>query len=388
MGSLAMFWMDRSIFRRVIYRVGDLFRSPPEVPPRHERMEAELPSQGLQVSVEKALNSRCTSDYDGNPKRFHWGMFDGTKKLSEKSISEIVEAAKIPLVVDAGVDMQTKENLVTFVIHDSASERPTDSLMIESGMQQQAVGLVCAALGAGMVFRNLGRDGTRISERTYAAIRIKLDPMKPSYAGRFWSNDTPGGRLPVREGSLSEPERDGDQPLIEVLKTLKREEDGISATKESISQLLWAARGRTPHYYKSRPWGMTIPTWGAELNITSIFLVSKNKVWKYVNWHGNRPLHSLEAVAPVKPELCKDLLAVPAPYDCAIVLGKNEASGRALWEVGYGLLNLMVQARSLGLAYSARLIDQKEKALLKNHNIDDGPSALFLKADKETPFDV
>ena len=187
---------------------------------------------------------------------------------------------------------------------------------------------------------------------------------------------------------MSEPERDGDQPLIEVLRTLKKEENGISATKESISQLLWAARGRTPHYYKSRPWGMTIPTWGAELNITSIFLVSKNKVWKYVNWHGNRPLHSLEAVAPVKPELCKDLLAVPAPYDCAIVLGKNEASGRALWEVGYGLLNLMVQARSLGLAYSARLIDQKEKALLKNHNIDDGPSALFLKADKETPFDV
>ena len=34
------------------------------------------------------------------------------------------------------------------------------------------------------------------------------------------------------------------------------------ADKTKISQLLWAARGRTPHYVKSHPWGLTIPTWG------------------------------------------------------------------------------------------------------------------------------
>ena len=31
-----------------------------------------------------ALNSRCTSDYTGNQKYHHWGMFDKTKRLTDE----------------------------------------------------------------------------------------------------------------------------------------------------------------------------------------------------------------------------------------------------------------------------------------------------------------
>ena len=72
------------IFEKIIYRIEDILRPSPELPPDSERDEAELPDEGSTISVEKALNSRCSSDDDGNPRKFHWGMFDRTKKLSEE----------------------------------------------------------------------------------------------------------------------------------------------------------------------------------------------------------------------------------------------------------------------------------------------------------------
>ena len=59
--------------------------------------------------------------------------------------------------------------------------------MIESGMQQQAICLICAALGVGMVFKNLSDNGVSFSDKYYATTRIQLDPMKPSYNGSSWS---------------------------------------------------------------------------------------------------------------------------------------------------------------------------------------------------------
>ncbi len=56
----------------------------------------DLPEEGDNISVEMALNSRCTSDYDGNPEKFHWGMFDRKKKLSSEQIKKIISLAKIP----------------------------------------------------------------------------------------------------------------------------------------------------------------------------------------------------------------------------------------------------------------------------------------------------
>ncbi len=43
-------------------------------------------------------------------------------------------------------------------------------------------------------------------------------------------------------------------------------------------------------------------------------------------------------------------------------MGVNEDSGRALWEVGYMLENLLAQATSLGVRYRTSLLDSTAAA--------------------------
>lgn len=78
---MAIFSIESSFIRRLYYKIEDLFKSPVKLPPDSERLEVELPPESEAVSVEMALNSRCNSDYDENPNKFHWGMFDRRKKL-------------------------------------------------------------------------------------------------------------------------------------------------------------------------------------------------------------------------------------------------------------------------------------------------------------------
>ncbi len=322
----------------------------------------KVPAEGQTVSVETALNSRCTSDYDDDQRRFHWGMFDSSRKLAPEQIDNIVSLAKIPRFNDHNVEIRAKKNILTFVIQRNESETINEWAMIESGMQQQAVGLVCAALGVGMVFSNLGKDGKSISDSEHGTIRIKLAPIKPSYNGRFWSNQTPAGEASWLTGSLPDPVREGDKPLILTLENLKTKNEGsAAATDNSISQLLWAVRGRTPHLYKSKPWGMTIPTWAGEQNISSVYLVSRGKIFKYVNWKNNKPTHSLSEITTIENKLNKGHLESFSVSSNLIVLGKNENSGRALWKIGYQLLNLILQANSLGVSYQAALLDETKK---------------------------
>ena len=141
------------------------------------------------------------------------------------------------------------------------------------------------------------------------------------------------------------------------------------STEESISQLLWAARGRTPHFYKSRPWGLTIPTWAGEQNISSVYLISDFKLSKYVNWHKNRPTHSLLEVARIDKQIFDKFSRSYSPNDRFIVLGKNEDFQRSLWKVGYQLLNLLLQASVLNINYRVFLLDTSQKVILQDIGI-------------------
>jgi len=338
-----------------------------------------LPAKGQSTSVETALNSRCTSDYSGNPEKYHWGMFDKTKKLSDEQIRKIITLAKIPFFSDQKVKIQNKGNMLTFVVQNQASGIIREWMMIESGMQQQSVGLVCAALGVGMVFNNLGKDGTPISDTEYTNINIKLDPMKPTYNGSFWSNLPPAGRNPWQTGNLLDPSRDGDKPLIKALTNLKIDNSGSTPlTKASISQLLWAARGRTPHLYNSKPWGMTIPTWAGAQYISSVYLISGNKLSRYINWHNDQPTHALLTLVEIESRRYKALLKSFAANHALVLLGKNEGFARALWEVGYQLLNLMLQANSFGISYRAFLLDGTQKAAIRAIGVEDPVAVLVI----------
>jgi hypothetical protein len=368
--AIPFFLARFSFIERMIYRIEDLFKPPVKLPPDSERSEVRLPLEGEAISVEKALNSRCTSDHDGNPRKFHWGMFDGTKKLSDGQIKKIIGLARIPRFTDRRVEIQSNRNVLTFAVDNHTSGTVRDQVMVESGMQQQAIGLVCAALGVGMVFNNVGKDGNPISDTDYATINIKLDPMKPTYNGSFWTSTPPSGEKPWMKGNLPDPIRDGKKSLISILATLKIKNRGSQiATTESVSQLLWAARGRTPHLYKSQPWGMTIPTWGGEQHISSVYLISDNKLLQYINWTNNRPTHSLFELKKIDKESFYLLKSSFSLNDKFIVLGKNENFNRALWEVGYQLLNLLVQAQTLDIPYESVLLDETNKILLSNMGI-------------------
>ncbi len=376
---MTLLLLDRSIFRRIFYKIEDLFRSPKKLPPDNQRQQVEFPQAGYSTSVEMALNSRCTSDYDENPKKFHWGMFDFKKKLSDAQIEEIIQLAKIPHFTDKKAEIHFEKNILTFVTDNCVQGIVREYLMVESGMQQQAVGLVCAALGVGMVFRYLGKDGTAISDTEWGTIRMRLDPMKPSYNGKFWSNLAPANVSHQLKGDLLDPDRDGDKPLISTLSDLEIENKGLMAiTDRTISQLLWAARGRTPHFYKSRPWGMTIPTCAGIQNISTIYLILDNRLLEYKNWHKNKPAHALLALNTIESHSYEKVMRAFSANLALILLAKNESFARALWEVGYQLLNLMLQASSIGISYRAFLLNNRQKAAIVQAGVSDPVAILAI----------
>ena len=332
----------------------------------HIKPIQKIPIERQSISVETALNSRCTSDHDGNPENFHWGMFDKTKKISKKDIKDIISQAIVPRFTDQQIEIRSKRNILTFIIQNREPDIIRDWLMVESGMQQQAVGLICAAMGVGMVFQNLGKDGRPVSNTDYQTINMLLGPMKPSYDGSYLSNSPPdSNRCPWKKGNLPAPVRDGKKNLFSTLAKLTIIKKNSSlATDESISQLLWAARGRTPHFYKSKPWGMTIPTWASIQDISSVYFISENKLFKYINWDNGSPTHALQYLTNIETNLFNKLLKIFSANRGLIVLGKNEDFARALWEVGYQLLNLLLQASSLGISYHAFLLDGTQKTVI------------------------
>ena len=160
-------------------------------------------------------------------------------------IKSMIDAVQIPRFTDRRVEIQVKDNWLTFIVDSQAPGILKNWVMIKSGMQQQAVGLVCSALGVGMLFKSIGGDGTKISKKDFATVRVKLDAMKPSYNGSFWSSLPPSGRRPWSKGNLPDPERKGDKPLINTLLSLKTQRrNSKRSTENDISQLLWAAKGK------------------------------------------------------------------------------------------------------------------------------------------------
>ena len=367
------------VFRKIFYRIEDFFRKPKKLSADIQRIAFEIPRGGYSVSVELALNSRCTSDYDGNQCKFHWGMFDETKKLSDEQINRIVTLAKIPRFTDGRVEIRKKDNMLTFVIESEKAAILNDWMMVESGMQQQAIGLVCAAMGVGVLFNNLGKDGTKFSSNVYGTVIIRIDAMKPSYNSSFWCSLAPIGRSPWIQGNLIDPIRKGDVPLISALENLTTERRSSKRlTEESISQLLWAARGRTPHLYKSKPWGMTIPVWGGESEISTVYLIKNGKLWKYLNWKRNRPTHSLLELKAVSIEIIDWLLDYFRFGESYIVLGRNDNHARALWEIGYQLFNLLVQGYALGISYTSVLLNEEQKKMFSEIGIKEPVGVLAI----------
>jgi hypothetical protein len=364
------------IIDKLMYRLEGKLNPPAEIPSEEQRVSAGFPEGGRKTSVEIALNSRCNSDYDDNPKHFHWGMFDRHAKLTDQQVEEVVNLAKMPCFTEKSVGIGVNGRLLTLFIQPDLSGIERDWVMIESGIQQQAVGLVCSALGVGMVFNNLGEGGTNISASRFGTVRIRIDAMKPSYGSSWWTSSVPDGVKPWKSGNLAEPARDGRVALVSILADVEAKHRGSAQlTDQHFSQMLWAAKGRTPHLYKSKPWGMTIPIWTDKTEITTVYALRDNRLSKYLNWENNRPTHSLESLGRVGEQALNQLWEAFNPHKDFIILASNDRLARGEWEVGYELLNIMVQAKALDISYVTYLLNQEQRKILERSGIS-GPRAV------------
>lgn len=366
------------ILRKIFDRIDRLIHSPKRIPHDNQREFVKLPSEGSTISVEMALNSRCSSDYDDNPKKFHWGMFDYEKKLSEVQIQNIIHLVKIPRFTGYHLNIHSEKNKISFTAEKKSTNVTKEEwVMVESGMQQQALGLICSALGVGMFLKGISENGTRIQENVILTVRAHLDAMKQSYKDSYWTDLAPPVKYSLKRGSLPEPKRDGDNHLFTVLENLTLQRKGVKEVNEQIiGQLLWAARGRTPHYYRSMPWGMTIPTWGGKQKLSSVFLIWGKNLFRYINWRRSNPVHNLAKITTLDESCLEDLHQLFSPDCDYIILSRNETTDRALWEVGYQLFNLLIQGTVLDIYYQTFFLDERLKIPLKNINIKD-PTVVF-----------
>jgi hypothetical protein len=365
--------------KKFISKVRDrLFNSSTSAPEDQKTISAP-PAGGELVSTETALNSRCTSDNDGDPYRFHWGMFSQSHKLAHSVIEDLAASIQLPRFTKYSAVLKAHHNTVEFLTDNSVTGPDRAWLMVESGMQQQALCLLCAARGIGMVYQSSGNDGIALSGGLLQVIQVWLNCMDPSYNGSFWSSDAPSRSRPWMKGNLSDPLRKGTMPLLNALQglVLDGSGNGMVASVNHIGQLLWAARGRTPHFYKSEPWGMTIPVCQGLQDLSSVYLVSSEQLYRYVNFDKNRPTNSIHPIGRVERALFDRLVRSQGDWKSAIVLSRNDDYARGDWEVGYSLLNLLVQARSLGIRYKSILLNDEQSALLRPAGIGSA-RAMFL----------
>jgi len=342
------------------------------------------------VSIEKVLNSRCSCDLDNYHRANHWGVFLKDKFPSPEKLETVIQCCNKTPKLSGQKLVSWFENGCLFTGFRKANDPLKVRLLhIQSGMQQEAVYLACTALGLGACIHNIGINGTEYGNKIATARHLILEKEDPYVTGKF-STAAPGPEKPFKKGkNLSEPKRNGNVeclPELEQLTLFKN--TGTQADETDISQLLWAAKGRTPHYIKSHPWGLTIPTMGGGQNYTTVYLVKENKLFRYINWTifryinwktksfpwwiAGNPTHNIKFLKKV------DISSQLDGANTGIILTRNEETNRALWEVGYMLENMLLQTKSLGISYKSKAFTKEEIRKLERKGISEAVAALLL----------
>jgi hypothetical protein len=315
----------------------------------------DLPPGWEKTSVETALNSRCSSDYDDSTSINHWGLADGRATLQEEQLQLLEKIAHFHRFSEKIAGFDRNGNVMSFYIDPKVTGTDREMLTLESGVMMQTVGLACAAMGIAVVFSHLGENGSLLGEQKLGTLAYRLEPMKPSFQKSFWSSIPPVGEHPWKTGNLPDPKRIGNVSVVKALDGVAQGIVGSQAVdNDKIGQLLWAARGRTPHFYMSKAWGLTIPVALGIQNRSEIVVASvTGEPKRYLNWNEGRPTHSLETVTMDNRDLLKQLTKKYPSRDTFLLLTSTTNSLFALLEIGSMLQNILVQAAALDLSIDA-----------------------------------
>ena len=112
------------------------------------------------ASVEKVLNSRCSSQFDAGPRKSHWGTFID-RPPPKKVIDNVLRCCNTPRFSSGKLTHWFEEGYLLLGFEDPKDPNIEPLVQIESGMQQEAVYLGCTAQGVGTCIHNQGIDGTR-----------------------------------------------------------------------------------------------------------------------------------------------------------------------------------------------------------------------------------
>jgi len=222
-------------------------------------------------------------------------------------------------------------------------------------------------------------------------------PMKwaADYANRNWHPEheikmvNVFGKAPVRgldltlaaissDSSLPSPFTVGTDTFELILMDMRQDSvfspAGLSI--ETISQLLWAGYGVTPHLASNGRQGLIVPSAVAGYFLTrKIYLVWQEGVDRY---HNRLPSdtnlrtkdHRLERFLPGdrRQELRLACARVPSTAPVYIVVCVDDTSSyRTMQEAGFVAFNLLMQARALGLSnYITMPLSPQERSAIQN----------------------
>jgi hypothetical protein len=344
------------------------------------------------VSIECVMNSRCSSEYLG-PMKGHFGTF--TDKVPQQAaIDGVLSSLRIPRFSSEKLLNRFEDGNLFLGFQNSEKQDLLRILNVESGMQHQAASLAATVQGIGSCINNQGINGTQDKEKTVTAKLVFMEIIEPYATGKY-TTAAPGPRKSLIQGkNLSAPVRGGNMDCLEALSHLSTsKKNGSQATEKDISQMLWAARGRTPHGINIQKWklmwGLTIPTVGGVQDYASVYFLEGEKLYRYINWtksfsfmnrlfrqkfqwtRGN-PTHDIRFVRNV------ELSAYMSGYEKAIFLCQNEYTGRSVWEVGYMLENMLLQAKSLGISYDSKVLSTKESSELSELGAPNIVASVFM----------
>lgn len=328
------------------------------------------------ISIEKVLNSRCSYDFNhARASRWaHYGLFK-KEKLPTKKLNKIIECCEVPQYSGGKLIVWLEGEYLYLGFEKKGDSFKEQIMHIESGMQQEAVHLACTATGIGTCIHNLGINGTDYGDKIATARHLIMEAEGP-YEGRKFSVKPPGPEAPQKKGRyLHEPKRDGEiECFPELTRLTFTSKSGSSAGEKEVSQILWAARGRTPHYVRGRPWGLTIPTWGARAEVN---LIKEKKLFRYINWRGlfpfyGNPTHDIRFMKNFKH------MSEIEGYNHGIILRRKENTSRALWEIGYMIENMLLQARGLRISFKTKFLKADESYKLSSLGIKDALVMLLL----------